>query len=147
MKSPCGEASESSQSTKVQPKYSLICLFYKCIADPGEEEMDWRLSKMESIQAFPGTVGTEPASTCIHMLPYKHCNDKWEFHWDPFQQPLGTHHSISQALKSDQKTASYHLRNQDLVYGVKILRDRLREDFQKSGDPAQGRACRITLIL
>ena len=58
--------------------------------DPGEVEIGPRLSEMEPIEAFPGTVEVEPAKTYIHiMLPYKHYNDKLEFHWDPFQQSLG----------------------------------------------------------
>ena len=62
-------------------------LFYKSVAgDPGEVEIDSRLSEMESIQAFPGTVELEPAKTHI---PYKQYKNKLGVHWDPFQQSLG----------------------------------------------------------
>ncbi len=44
---------------------------------------------MQSVEAFPGTVELELTQTQIPMIPYKHYDEKSEFHLDPLQQFLG----------------------------------------------------------
>ena len=57
---------------------------------------------MQSVDAFLETVEVELANTQIHMVPYKHYEEKSEFHLDPLQQFLGMLQieCTSQALKS-----------------------------------------------
>ena len=44
---------------------------------------------MQSVEEFPGTVELELTKTQIHMIPYKHYDEKSEFDLDPLQQFLG----------------------------------------------------------
>ena len=56
---------------------------------------------MGSIAAFPRTVEIEPAKKHMIMAPYKQCNEKSEFQWDPFQQFLGTLQQIASLRHSN----------------------------------------------
>jgi len=64
-------------------------LFYKSVAeDPEKVELDSRLPEVQSIEAFPETAELKLTNTQIHMIPYKHYDEKLEFHLNPMQQAL-----------------------------------------------------------
>jgi len=72
MQSLFGERLRKLHKYKSAAQHKLI-LFYKSVAgDPGEVEIDWRLSEVESIQAFPGAVELEPVPTHIYTPPFTH---------------------------------------------------------------------------
>ena len=84
--------SENYTYTKQNVAKQHVCVFVSTnqfAGDPGEVEIDSRLWEMESIQAFPEAVKSEPANTSIHTPVSKHYHEKSEFHWDSFQQSLG----------------------------------------------------------
>ena len=77
--------------TKARPNTRLSVLFYKSVAtDPGTVATDWRLLGCNPLTTFPGTVELEPAKIQIPRLPYKHYDEKSEFHLDPLQHFLET---------------------------------------------------------
>ena len=70
---------------------TVLTFFYKSVAtDPGTVATDWRHLGCNPLTTFPGTVELEAAKIQIPGFPYKHYDEKLEFHLDPLQQFLGT---------------------------------------------------------
>ena len=85
MQSQYGERLQTLQKRKsaAPPKV-------KTVTDPGTVATDWRLLGCNPLTTFPGTVELEAAKIQIPGFPYKHYDEKSEFHLDPLQQFLGT---------------------------------------------------------
>ena len=91
MQSQHGERLQTLNKRKSAAKKKFEVFFYESVAtDPGTVATDWRHFRVQSVDTFPGTVELEPAKIQIPRLPYKHYDEKSEFHLDPLQHFLET---------------------------------------------------------
>ena len=90
MQSQYGERLRTLKKHKSATKNSLLCFLQIGCNRSWNGCNGLEAFRVQSVDTFPGTVELEPAKIQIPRLPYKHYDEKSEFHLDPLQQFLGT---------------------------------------------------------